>query len=183
MLERWKLTLIPMLSKTEGKSLRPRLPVLCSIASLNNYFNQQTRRIGRLSLLFVPPTERRRNGDYYEKSGEFFCFLLFVCVSCQSQPPGIASLIDTDLEQVEEVRVTHNNETIVFAGRRRAVLCCRRWKVPRREGRADWFPYTEEDYTVKLVAGGDEHAVTLHWFCGQALLCETVPLPETAKYC
>ena len=25
-----------------------------------------TLRIGRLSLLFVPPTERRRNGDYYE---------------------------------------------------------------------------------------------------------------------
>ena len=95
-----------------------------------------------------------------------FCFLLFVCVSCQSQPPGIASLIDTDLERVEEVRVTHNNETIVLLEEdAQSLLQALESAAPR--GRADWFPYTEEDYTVKLVAGGDEHAVTLHWFAGK----------------
>ena len=58
-----KLTLITMLSKTK-KVFTTHLPVLCSVASLRIILSI-TWRMGRLSLLFVPPTERRRNGDYY----------------------------------------------------------------------------------------------------------------------
>ncbi|EET58581.1 hypothetical protein BRYFOR_09417 [Marvinbryantia formatexigens DSM 14469] len=40
--------------------------MLCSIASLTIILSA-TWGIGRLSLLFVPPTERRRNGDFYAR--------------------------------------------------------------------------------------------------------------------
>ena len=58
------LTLIIMLSKTK-KVFTTHLPVLCSIASLIIILSAMWR-IERLSLLFVPPTERRRNGDYHD---------------------------------------------------------------------------------------------------------------------
>ena len=41
--------------------------MLCSIASLTIILSV-TWRIERLSLLFVSPTERRRNGDYNDKN-------------------------------------------------------------------------------------------------------------------
>ena len=63
-----KLTLITMLSKTK-KVFTTHLPVLCSVASLRIILSI-TWRIERLSLLFVPPTERRRNGDLYERKSK-----------------------------------------------------------------------------------------------------------------
>ena len=53
-----------MLSKTK-KVFTTHLPVLCSVASSRSILSVQWR-IGRLSLLFVPPTWRR-NGDSYER--------------------------------------------------------------------------------------------------------------------
>ena len=52
-----------MLSKTK-KVFTTHLTVLCSIASYKLFY-RITWRVETLSLLFVPPTERRRNGDYY----------------------------------------------------------------------------------------------------------------------
>ena len=65
MLEKAGLTLIIMLSKTK-KVFTTHLTVLCSIASYKLFY-RITWRVETLSLLFVPPTERRRNGDYYVK--------------------------------------------------------------------------------------------------------------------
>jgi len=67
-LEKAGLTLIIMLSKTK-KVFTTHLTVLCSIASYKLFY-RITWRVETLSLLFVPPTERRRNGDYYEKDGK-----------------------------------------------------------------------------------------------------------------
>ena len=69
MLEKAGLTLIIMLSKTK-KVFTTHLTVLCSIASYKLFY-RITWRVETLSLLFVPPTERRRNGDYYEKNNNF----------------------------------------------------------------------------------------------------------------
>ena len=63
MLEKAELTLITMLSKTKKVFTTPPT-VLCSIASCKLFYST-TWREKTLSLLFVPPTERRRNGDYY----------------------------------------------------------------------------------------------------------------------
>lgn len=63
MLEKAELTRIIMLSKTK-KVITTSPPVLCSIASCKLFYIT-TWRVGTLSLLFVPPTERRRNGDYH----------------------------------------------------------------------------------------------------------------------
>jgi len=64
-LEKAELTLIYMLSKTK-RVITTSPPVLCSIASCKLFYST-TWRVETLSLLFVPPTGRRRNGDLYEK--------------------------------------------------------------------------------------------------------------------
>ena len=64
-LEKAELTLISMLSKTKKVITTPP-PVHCSVAS-RKLFYSTTQGVENLSLLFVPPTERRRNGDFYER--------------------------------------------------------------------------------------------------------------------
>ena len=64
MLEKAELTLIFMLSKTKKVFTTPP-PVLCSVASYKLFYSIMLSVV-TLSLLFVPPTERRRNGDFYE---------------------------------------------------------------------------------------------------------------------
>ena len=65
MLEQAELTLIIMLSKTKKVFTTPPT-VLCSIAFYKLFYITE-KKLVNLSLLFVPPTERRRNGDYYDK--------------------------------------------------------------------------------------------------------------------
>ena len=83
MLEKAELTLITMLSKTKKVITTPP-PVLCSVASCKLFYSITLRTV-TLSLLFVPPTERRRNGDYYENISTAYAAMAAGMILCAGE--------------------------------------------------------------------------------------------------
>ena len=83
MLEKAELTLIIMLSKTKKVITTPP-PVLCSVASCKLFYSITLRTV-TLSLLFVPPTERRRNGDYYENISTAYAAMAAGMILCAGE--------------------------------------------------------------------------------------------------
>ena len=84
--------------------------MLCSIASCKLFYSKE-QRFEILSLLFVPPTERRRNGDYYDRK-----------VKLQDEIPTIGILLCKNKnDAVVEMTLPEDNNQI-FASKYLTVL-------------------------------------------------------------